>query len=314
MRILVASTAFPDVPRLLRQLLPDDEIAVDAGRTDGTADVLIPLMTRIDAALMDRVQPRLIQQFGVGLEGVDRAAAREREIAVANVPADGTGNSDGVGELAVLHLLALSRRYHAGARAVAEGRLGEPAGTGLSGTTIVILGLGDVGRAAARRLAGFGARLVGVGTRRGEAADALRAQLGLDEYVTADRLHEVLRGAHALIACCVLNDATRGIVGAQALAALGKGSDGGGYVVNVARGPVIDRDALLAALRAGVIAGAGLDVYWDEPIDPADPLLAENVTVTPHVGGVTEQAYGVMARRVAANVEALRRGDAIPEA
>jgi phosphoglycerate dehydrogenase-like enzyme len=311
-RILVASSAFPGVPRLLGELLPEDEIVIDAARTDGTADVVIPLMTRIDSALMDRVQPRLIQQFGVGLEGVDRPAARERGIAVANVPADGTGNADGVGELAVLHLLALSRRYHAGAAAVVAGRLGEPAGTALFGTTIVILGLGDVGRATAQRLSGFGARLVGVGTRTGAAADAVRQQLGLDEYVAVQRLHDALRDAHALIACCVLNDATRGIVGTEALAALGEGRPG--YVVNVARGPVIDHDALLQALRAGVIAGAGLDVYWDEPIDPSDPLLAENVTVTPHVGGVTEQAYAVMARRVVANVEALRRGEPIAEA
>jgi lactate dehydrogenase-like 2-hydroxyacid dehydrogenase len=134
MRILVASTAFPDVAVLLRERLPDDEIVVDSRTASGRFDVVVPLMTRIDAALLDRVGPRLIQQFGVGLEGVDRAAARARGIPVANVPAAGTGNADGVGEIAVLHLLALARRYHAGREAVRDGRLGEPLGSALAGS------------------------------------------------------------------------------------------------------------------------------------------------------------------------------------
>ena len=312
MRILVASTAFPDTPTLLRELLPDDEVIVDARTADGTVDVVVPLMTRVDGPLMDRLQPRLIQQAGVGLEGVDRDAARERGIPVANVPAAGTGNSDAVGEIAVLHLLALSRRYHDGLVALADGRLGEPAGVALGGRTVVILGLGDVGRATARRLSGFGARLVGVGTREAASADALVRELGLDDYVPIGRLTEMLRDAHALIVCCVLNDATRGLVGAEQLAALGEGDPG--YVVNVARGPIVDYDALLAALRQGTIAGAGLEVFWEEPIDPADPLLAENVTLTPHTGGTTTYANRRIAEGVVANVERLRRGEQVIEA
>ena len=74
-------------------------------------------------------------------------------------------------------------------------------------------------------------------------------------------------------------------------------------MVNVARGPVVDRDALLAALRAGRVAGAGLDVTWVEPIDPDEELLAENVAVTPHVGGVTETSYAGIARGFVASVE-----------
>jgi phosphoglycerate dehydrogenase-like enzyme len=79
--------------------------------------------------------------------------------------------------------------------------------------------------------------------------------------------------------------------------------------VNVGRGPVVDHDALVAALRSGRLEGAGLDVFWHEPIDPADPVLAENVTATPHVGGVTTHAYRATALRFAVNVERLRRGE-----
>ena len=115
-------------------------------------------------------------------------------------------------------------------------------------------------------------------------------------------LADVLAGADALIVCCVLNERTRGLVGERQLAALRPG----GYVVNVARGPVIDYDALLGALRSGQIGGAGLDVFWDEPIDPLDPLLDENVSVTPHIGGVTSGSYRLIAERVVAGIERLR--------
>jgi lactate dehydrogenase-like 2-hydroxyacid dehydrogenase len=89
------------------------------------------------------------------------------------------------------------------------------------------------------------------------------AELGLTTYVPVPELTQVCQGALALIVCCVLNDETRGLVGREVLDALGTG--GPGYVVNVARGPVLDYDALHDALRERRIAGAGLDVYWDEP-------------------------------------------------
>ena len=93
------------------------------------------------------------------------------------------------------------------------------------------------------------------------------------------------------------------------LDALGEG--GPGYVVNVARGPVLDYDALQAALREDRIAGAGLDVYWDEPVDPDDPIFAYNVVATPHIGGVTTLAYQAMGDAVVANIERLRRGEPV---
>jgi phosphoglycerate dehydrogenase-like enzyme len=307
MRILIASTAFPDSAEVLRQRLPGDEVIVDGGDADGEFDVIVPLMRRIDAAMMDRHRPRLIQQYGVGLEGVDRRAAAERGIPVNNVPAADSGNADGVGEVAVLHLLALTRRYHETREVLQARRLGEPTGTAVTGARIVVLGLGAVGRAVAARLQGFGAELIGVGTRAGEQARDTARQLGLAAYVPVSALTQACEDALALIACCVLNDATRGIVGREVLDALGPH----GYVVNVARGPVLDYDALHAALREGRIAGAGLDVYWDEPIDPDDPILAHNVVATPHIGGVTTRAYEAMGDAVAANVERLRRGDPV---
>jgi phosphoglycerate dehydrogenase-like enzyme len=312
MRILIASTAFPEGAEVLRARLPGDEVLVDAGDADGEFDVIVPLMRRIDAAMMDRHRPRLIQQYGVGLEGVDRQAAAERGIPVGNVPAADTGNADGVGEVAVLHLLALTRRYQDSLDVLQARGLGEPIGTALTGARIVVLGLGAVGRAVAARLQGFGAELIGVGTRAGDQARDTSEQLGLTAYVPVSQLTQACQGALALIVCCVLNDQTRGLVGREVLDALGAGGvDGPSYVVNVARGPVLDYDALHEALRERRIAGAGLDVYWDEPVDPGDPILAYNVVATPHIGGVTTSAYRAMGDLVVANIERLRRGEPV---
>ncbi|MFZ0388657.1 MAG: NAD(P)-dependent oxidoreductase [Solirubrobacteraceae bacterium] len=309
MRILIPSTAFPESAEVLRSRLPGDEVIVDGGEADGEFDVIVPLMRRVDAAMMDRHRPRLIQQYGVGLEGVDRHAAAERGVPVGNVPAADSGNADGVGEVAVLHLLALTRRYHDSRGVLEAGRLGEPTGTALTGARIVVLGLGAVGRAVAARLQGFGAELIGVGTRDADGARDRSEQLGLAAYVPVSQLTQACAGALALIVCCVLNDDTRGLVGREVLDALGAG--GPGYVVNVARGPVLDYDALHEALREHRIAGAGLDVYWNEPIDPSDPILAYNVVATPHIGGVTTSAYDAMGDQVVANIERLRRGDPV---
>jgi phosphoglycerate dehydrogenase-like enzyme len=309
MRILIASSAFPETAMVLRDRLPDDEVIVDPGEADGQFDVIVPLMSRVSAAMMDRHQPRLIQQYGVGLEGVDRAAAQERGIPVGNVPAADTGNADGVGEVAMLLLLALTRRYHDSLASLRDGRWGTPTGNALFGARVVVLGLGAVGAAVAARLRGFGVELVGVGTREGAAAQEVSERLGLARYVPVAELAPACDGALALVCCCVLNEATRGIVGDQVLAALGRGTPG--YVVNVARGPVIDYESLHRALRDDVIAGAGLDVYWDEPVDPDDPILAHNVVATPHIGGVTTEAYQAMGAAVVANVERLRRGEPV---
>lgn len=302
-RILFVTDQFPSTREMLAKRLPEDEVVLTTPEEAPEAEVIVPLMAKVDAALMDRVRPRLIQQYGVGLEGVDVGAAAERGIVVANVPAADTGNADAVGEIAVLHLLSLSRRFGEARGVVDAGRLGEPVGMTLQRARVVVLGLGAIGRAVVRCLSGFGVEMIGVATREADQVASDYDDLGLAAYHPVRELREALAGADAVVVCSVLNEATRGLVGAAELAAMRRGA----LLVNVARGPVVDCDALLGALREGQIGGAGLDVFWQEPIDPADPLLAERVTVTPHIGGVTTSSYGLMADRVAANVERLRR-------
>jgi phosphoglycerate dehydrogenase-like enzyme len=308
MKIRFLDDSFPAAHEILAGVLAGDDVdawpaGVPAG-DDGAADVLVPAMLGVDGHVMDAVRPALIQQFGAGLDGVDLEAAAARGIPVANVPADQTGNAGSVAELAVLHLLALSRRFDQARACLRDGLLGEPVSRGLAGRTATVIGLGAIGREVLIRLRPFGVRLVGVGRRPRGGVDAAVLAL-VDEYRSLGELPAALAAADLMVVCLPLTASTRGLIGAAELSALRPG----GIVVNVGRGPVVDHDALVVALRSGRLEGAGLDVFWQEPVDPTDPVLAENVTATPHVGGVTAHSYRATARRFAANVERLRRGE-----
>lgn len=276
----------------------DMPVAVPDGGLEHV-DVLCPMGSTISAALMDATTPRMIQQFGVGLSGVDLEAAAARGLPVDNVPGAASGNAVAVAEVALLHLLALLRRFEEARANVGESLVGEPSGRTLAGRTVGVLGVGDIGAEVIVRLRAFAAEPIGIG-RRPRAETPRAAELLDDEhYHRVDDVLAALARCDDLVVACPLTSETRGLVGAAALDALRPG----GHVVNVARGGIVDRDALLAALRAGRLAGAGLDVTWVEPIDPDDPLLAQNVAVTPHVGGVTETSYAGIATGFVASVE-----------
>jgi phosphoglycerate dehydrogenase-like enzyme len=307
MRILFCGEIFPDARDVLQSKLPHDDLLVcprSAVRDslDGV-DVVVPLMTPIDAATMDAGRFRLIHQFGVGLEGVDLAAARSRGIWVANVPSASSGNADSVAEHALMLMLAVLRRLPAAQASVREGRLGTPLGFTLSGRTVCLYGLGAIAAALARRLRPFDVRLIGISRQ----ADAGRwATLGLEACFTPAERDAALARTDVLVLCVPLTAGTRGLIDAKALAAMPAGS----CLVNIARGPLVEYDALRTALERGHLAGAGLDVFWHEPIAPDDPLLAlPNVIATPHVAGVTDQSYDGIASTLAANIERLRRGE-----
>jgi phosphoglycerate dehydrogenase-like enzyme len=156
----------------------------------------------------------------------------------------------------------------------------------------------------AGRLRGFDAEVVAIGRRDPDAMAAAIAQTSVARYRTLDGWTEELVGAMALIVCIRMTDATRGLVGSTALDKLGRD----GLLINVARGGVVDYSALSEALAAGRLGGAGLDVFWDEPIAPDDPLLGYNVTLTPHIGGVTDRSYALMSAAVADNITRFKRG------
>jgi len=292
---------------LARLIRPDDELVVgprdDIGAALEGVDMVIPFMCRIDSALMDRGRFRLIQQWGAGLEGIDIMAAKQRSIWVANVPATGN-NADSVAELAVFLTIALLRNWPAAQANVRVGGLGFPIGRMLAGCTVCLYGLGAIARGLARRLRPFEVRLVGV-TRDPSAAKV--AEFGLEACYSTQERDACFAQTDVLILCSRLAPETQGVINATALRALRPGA----YLVNAARGGLVDYDALYSALSSGHLAGAGLDVYWKEPIAPDDPLLAlPNVIATPHIAGVTDRSYDEIAEAVWINIERLRNGEA----
>lgn len=310
MRILFCGNSFPASHSLLRERLraSEDEIAVCNGanlrESLSQADVVIPMMTILDEARMESGSFRLIQQWGSGLEGVDLAAARARGIWVANVPASGN-NADSVAEHALLLTLALLRQLPAAQANVRAGILGAPLGRMLAGRTVCLWGLGATALALSGRLRALGVRLLGISRH---ASSAKAAAFGLSAcYSTHDKAL-CLAQTEILVLCVRLTAQTRGLVDAGALAMLPKGA----YLVNAARGALVEYDALYDALSRRALGGAALDVFWEEPVRMDDPLLfLPNVVATPHVAGVTEQSYAEIADAVATNIERLRRHEPI---
>ena len=219
--------------------------------------ILIPTMSSITRELLAEADDlRLIQQCGVGLEGVDLEAARELNIPVANVPSDISGNADSVAELGIYLMIGLARDFRGMARGLAQQKMGEPQGRALQGLTVGLVGLGGIGRALIRRLRPFDVHLLGI--KRNDPQKA-KEELGLEWVGTPDDLGELLGRADFVILCLPVTGETKQMMNRDTLALMKPGA----YLINLSRGGLVDREALEAALSSsGRIAGAGLDVFW----------------------------------------------------
>jgi lactate dehydrogenase-like 2-hydroxyacid dehydrogenase len=259
------------------------------------AEGLISLLTDpIDAALIAACpELRAISNVAVGTDNIEIGAATARGIPVGNTPEVLT---DSTADLAVGLMLAISRRLPEGERAVRDGEwlTWEPAwllGRDLNRSTVGIVGAGRIGQAVARRLEGFGCR---VAFARRDDHSALERLLSESDFVT---LH------------CPLTAQTRGLIGEAELRAMRPTA----YLINTARGPIVDQTALERALREGWIAGAALDVTDPEPLPPGDPLLgAPNLLVLPHVGSATHRTREAMASIAVDNLLAGLAGERMP--
>lgn len=227
---------------------------------------------------------KLVVIYGSGHDKVDLPAAESRGVCVANCP---DSIAEAVADHAVGILLALVRGIVRGDSYVRDGKwVGTAAprefiGRTIGSLTIGILGLGRIGAAVARRLAGFGARLVYWSRRRKPEVEKLvPIRHCPDPYCVA-------READAVVISLALTPETRGFVGEDLISSMKEGA----YIINVSRGEVIDEEALVKALRSGKLGGAALDVFTNEPIGPENPLTRlDNVVLTPHIAGYTWEA------------------------
>ena len=265
-------------------------------------DVLIPTMCRVtDELLTQNDGLRLIQQCGSGLEGVDIEAARARDIWVANVPTDISGNADSVAELGIYFMIGLSRNIRQMAESLRDQRMGEPQGRALEGQTVGIIGLGGIGRALCKRLQPFGVKLIGIKQYDHEKA---KKELGLEWIGSLKNLKELLAKSDFVIVALPLTDESKNLFDGEAFAVMKNDA----FLINLARGGLIDHDALKDALATGKIAGVGLDVFWAEPPDPGDPIFNYNIMATPHIGGCTGLSMRGIVKGVAENIRRISRG------
>jgi lactate dehydrogenase-like 2-hydroxyacid dehydrogenase len=235
---------------------------------------------------------KLIACFGNphGMNTEDRAAAAERGVTVTNTPDSITTV---VADLAMGLVLALMRRIAEGDRFVRAGKWQAgplTPGRDLAGKTCGIVGLGRIGREIARRAEVFGMTIRWHGPR---------PKPDVTYPYHAD-IEELARLADCLVVICPDTPGTRGLVSARVLGALGPD----GFLVNVARGPVVDQQALIAALQEKRIAGAALDVFWDEPRVPAELAALDNIVLSPHIGSTTREIREERGRKLLANLQA----------
>lgn len=243
---------------------------------------------------------RLVQHHGVACDATDVEAATRLNLPVATIPGQ---NSRSVAEHGFFLLLALARRARAAQRLVAEGRMGELDCLELSGKTLCVVGLGTIGKLLAAMARGFSMRVIAV--RRNPGAEDARAA-GVDAVYGADRLREALAQADFTVLVLPLDHQTAGLIAGPEFAAMKRDA----MLINLSRGPHVDREALLAALARNGIAGFATDAYWTEPADPADPLLKdERVIVTPHMGGKSIESIHRCVNAVRENIERLVRGE-----
>jgi phosphoglycerate dehydrogenase-like enzyme len=250
-------------------------------------DAICAMLTRVTRRTLAANQRlKLVARFGVGYDTIDVPACNEAGVLVTLAP-DGVRRP--VAMAAVSFVLALAQKMRIKDRLTREGRWGERlqhVGTGLTGRVIGMLGIGNIGAEVLRLIRPF--EMVAVA--HDPFADPAAAKTLGAELVGFE---ELFRRADFLIVACPLNEETRGLVGARALALMKPSA----YVVNIARGPIVDEKALTAALRAHAIAGAGLDVFEREPTPSDNPLLAlDNVIVTPHGICFTDECLAGLAR------------------
>ena len=265
-------------------------------RAKGVAGILCLLTDRIDKAVMDSAGPglKVISTMAVGFDNIDVGEATRRRIFVANTPGVLT---EATADLTWALILSLARRIVEGDRIMRAKKFTgwSPTlllGADFCGSTIGIIGMGRIGKAVARRAIGFGMEVI--------YHDANRMPAKMEASIPARfvALRELIRESEFISLHCPLHQDTYHLIGKKELSMMKKSA----YLINVARGPVVDEKALVSALRAKKIAGAAFDVYEHEPKVTAGLANLENVVLVPHLGSASIQTRNKMAIMAAQNL------------
>ena len=274
-----------------------------------SCDVLVPTVTdTIDAEMIAQAgdQLKLIASFGAGIEHIDIEAAADRKIIVTNTPSVFT---DDTADIAMAGIIGVPRRIREGVGLVRSGKWSGWAPSGLlgrklAGKTLGIVGMGRIGQAVAHRARAFGLEIAYYNRKR--LPEALERMLGARFVSDLDQL---VSEADILTLHCPLTDDTRGMIDAQRIALMKPGSS----IINTARGELIDQEALIEALLSGHLAGAGLDVYPDEPNVDKRLLKIPNVMTLPHIGSATAEGREASGEKVIANIRFWMDGHRPPD-
>ncbi len=253
------------------------------------------------------IRTKLLANFGVGFSHIDTDAARARGIAVTNTPGVLT---DCTADIGMSLLLAVARRAGEGERQLRSGQWTgwcptHMIGTKVTGKTIGIIGMGRIGKAMAKR-AHFGFDMDVVFYNRSKVDDEETRAMGARQLAT---IEDVLAQSDFVSLHCPGGAENRHLINAERLASMKRGA----FLINTARGDVVDQKALVAALDSGTIAGAGLDVYDGEPDVPGALMRMENVVLLPHLGSATEETRVAMGMKAVDNLTAFFEGRALPD-
>lgn len=297
-KVLVTDHAWPtlDVETAVLARVDAELVVAETGdtaelvRLAKDADAILTCFAKVSQEVLDAApRCRTVARYGVGVDNIDVDHATRLGMIVSNVP---DYCSEEVADHALLMLLALSRRLLPLARQISDGGwdgTAVPTPIRLRGKVLGLVGLGTIGQALIPRAQALGMDVIALRRRTGETPDDVR---------TVSSLEELLAEADLVSLHCPLTADTRGLIGAAELAAMKPTA----VLLNTARGPLVDTEALVAALERGEIAGAGLDVTDPEPLPSDHPLrLRDDVVVTPHVAFSSDGSLAELARKAATN-------------
>ncbi len=288
----------------LRERLPDRTVVharTPKAERELVADARVVTGITVEKDLLARAERlELFACTFAGTGHVPMDALAERGVAVTNA---GGIHAPGIAEQAIGNMLVFARRLHEGWRRKQRGEWRHFQSDELTDSTVTVIGLGSIGREIVQRLQGFDVETVGVRytPEKGGPTDEV---VGFDE----DAIHDALSRSEYVVVACPLTETTRGLIGKSEFATMSPDA----VLVNTARGPIVDTDALVSALRSEKIRGAALDVTDPEPLPEDHPLWnLENCLITPHTGGHTPRHWDRLADIVAKNMDRLETGETL---